>query len=436
MNKDKIMTDYPQLEQVINLTPTLWLNPNYREQRTNKSTIDFNDILDAEKRLKRFAPFIMEAFPETKDANGIIESELRAIPAMQDYIKQNYNSDFSGKLYLKMDSHLPIAGSVKARGGIYEVLKHTEELALEHGLLTKEDNYNQLNTEKAKEFFSNYKIQVGSTGNLGLSIGIISAKIGYQVIVHMSSDAKQWKKDLLRTKGVKVIEYEDDYNAAVANGRKESDADEYSYFIDDENSIDLFLGYAVAALRLKKQLEEKNVTVDSANPLFVYIPCGVGGAPGGISYGLKEVFGDDVHCFFVEPCPAPAMLVGMATGKHNAIDVKDIGLSGLTIADGLAVSRPSKLVGKLMESRLSGIFTADDNNLENYLKALLKTENIFIEPSAAASFAGIINKNNYAKLQNYLEKQQLINKIKNATHIAWATGGKLVPAEIKADLSN
>ncbi len=357
------------------------------EEARKAMELSMKDVDDAEARLERFAPFIMKCFPETKARNGIIESVLTPIPKMQKKINEKYYSDLKGKLLLKQDSHLAIAGSVKARGGIYEVLKHTEDLALEKGILKPGDSYEKLANPEAREFFRGYTIQVGSTGNLGMSIGIMSAAVGYEVIVHMSADAKQWKKDLLRSHGVTVIEYESDYSEAVKNGRKQSDENPKSYFVDDENSRTLFLGYAVAAKRLVGQLEQLGVTVDAEHPLFTYIPCGVGGAPGGVSFGLKLMFGDNVHCFFVEPTQAPCMLTGMATGLNHEISVQDIGLTGLTHADGLAVGRPSGFVGGVMKPLLSGEFTIRDGQLYDYMRDLLETEDIFLEPSACAAFA-------------------------------------------------
>ena len=42
-----------------------------------------------------------------------------------------------------------------------------------------------------------------------------------------------------------------------------------------------FLGYSAAYKTLIKQLKNAGVTVDSTHPLVVYLPCGVGGGPGG-----------------------------------------------------------------------------------------------------------------------------------------------------------
>lgn len=434
LSMESLLKKDPVLPRVAAAEEVLWLNPGLQSAETALPPMELGmaDILDAEARLQRFAPFIRERFPETAPRGGLIESPLTPIPRMQRLLEERFGAVIPGRLLLKQDSHLAIAGSVKARGGIYEVLKHTEELAMENGLLSQTDDYAKLASPEMREFFSRYTVQVGSTGNLGLSIGIASAAVGYKVIVHMSVDAKQWKKDLLRAHGVQVIEYEADYGEAVKQGRARSDADPMSYFVDDENSRNLFLGYAVAALRLRQQLAEQNVAVDREHPLLVTIPCGVGGAPGGVTFGLKHVFGDSVHCFFAEPTQAPCMLAGMATGLHSKVSAQDLGLTGLTEADGLAVGRPSGFVGGVMEPLLSGEVTIADPKLYTFMRALLESENIFLEPSACAAFQGPAELLRQQEGRDYAARQGLTaERLANSTHIAWATGGALVPEDIR-----
>lgn len=438
-------SEYPLLSNLISAQEVFWINPKYTKESLinvqsekniisgpSNSSIPLYDeeIYEAEERLLRFAPYIALAFPETQPVGGLIESPLLPISNMQEYLEERYHVEIPGHLWLKCDSHLPISGSIKARGGIYEVLKQAEALVLAHGLLTTNDDYSILNSPRFKEFFSHYSIAVGSTGNLGLSIGVMGAELGFQVTVHMSSDAKVWKKEMLRSKGVRVIEYTSDYSKAVEEGRKQAKADPNCHFIDDENSRDLFLGYAVAAYRLKRQLEELDIAVDSEHPLFVYLPCGVGGGPGGVTYGLKQVFKENSHCFFAEPTHSPCMLLGLATGLHDQISVQDVGLDNKTEADGLAVGRASRFVGKIIEPILSGSYTIQDDELFTLLHALSNKENIKLEPSALAGMPGPARLLVDEAGQQYLKRLDQVKNMQQATHIVWATGGNLVPNQV------
>lgn len=425
----------PAIRRVAAGEPTVWINPDYLPVEVTDGlcqlVVPDSAIDDAEARLARFAPFIRRCFPETEATGGLIESPLEDIPQMQQALEKEYACTIPGRLMLKMDSHLAIAGSVKARGGIYEVLKHAEDLAIAAGKLTMQDDYAKLAEPEMKQFFGQYTVQVGSTGNLGMSIGIMSAALGFRVKVHMSADAKQWKKDLLRSHGVEVLEYSGDYSKAVAEGRALSDTDPMSYFVDDEKSVDLFLGYAVAARRLKKQLDEQSIAVDEAHPLIVYLPTGVGGAPGGVTYGLKRLFKNNVHCFLVEPTLCPSVLLGMATKQYEKANVRDFGLSGRTHADGLACASPSSFVTRVLGNLASGDFTVTDAKLYDYLRLLDSSEGKRIEPSSCAAFVGPCQLLTLEDSRRYCAEQGLTEEVlANSVQIAWATGGRLVPAEV------
>lgn len=429
INIEQLTEQYPLVKELIELKEVSWFNPSITRLEEGLSYVGLGseDIQDASQRLKRFAPYLAKAFPETAKTNGIIESEVVPISEMQSVLEREYYTPIQGRLLLKKDSHLPISGSIKARGGIYEVLTHAEKLAIEAGLLTESDDYSKLLNEEFRDFFKRFSIAVGSTGNLGMSIGIMSAKLGFSVSVHMSADARAWKKNRLRALGVNVIEYAQDYGVAVAQGRKEAENDPTCFFIDDENSQTLFLGYSVAGERLKKQFDEKGIVVDAQHPLFVYLPCGVGGGPGGVAFGLKMAFGDNVHCIFAEPTHSPCMMLGVHTGLHDAISVQDIGIDNITAADGLAVGRASGFVGRAMERLLDGYLTISDERMYRLLGQLNEAENIQLEPSALAGMIGPIV---VTKSVEYRARMQFDDTVMgNATHLVWATGGGMVPAE-------
>lgn len=390
--------------QISQRKPFLWINP----KRDPEVSLDTAPMAQARADWQAFEPLLERLF-----GTGAIDSALKAFADWSPEAKA---------MLLKLDSALPVAGSIKARGGFFEVLSHARELALAEGILQPTDELSRL--ADRLDYFENYSLHVASTGNLGLSIGLMGRALGFSVYVHMSADAKEWKKQLLRSRGASVVEYDGDYSLAVREGRLASQQDPKAYFVDDERSLRLFWGYSKAAYDLLAQLPEG---ISKQTPLFVTIPCGVGGAPGGIAYGLKALLGEAVHVFFAEPIEAPAVLLGMASGKGEAIKVQDVGLSGLTLADGLAVGKPSEFVCRQMGPVLSGIYTITDEALQAMQYRLHDKDGIKCEPSACAGlFLPQFLRTEPGRA--YLKAHQLSPE--DIYHVAWATGGDRVPTPL------
>jgi D-serine dehydratase len=426
------MTSAPLLDPSIESSikrrqPVLWVNDRWSpvDLVGAQCSLQLHSIREAQARLERFAGLLATLFRELTASRGIIESPLQRVDELQRAMLGERHD--LGRWYLKCDHALPIAGSIKARGGVYEVLLHAERLAVHAGLMRADDDAAVLATAAARELFGRHHVSVGSTGNLGLSIGIMAAALGFRVCVHMSSDAKEWKKARLRARGVAIVQHPGDFGAAVSAGRAQAQEMANAYFVDDENSPLLFLGYSVAALRLQQQLRNEGVAVDAQHPLFVYLPCGVGGAPGGITFGLRQVFGDHVHCFLAEPVDAPCMLLRLACDRQ--LSVRDVGLDGRTEADGLAVARASEFAASMLRRLVAGAFTVPDRHLFEDLYRLERCEGLRVEPSAVAGFRGPQWILRTEAGQEYLAARGIERRSSQATHILWSTGGAFVPED-------
>jgi len=329
-------------------------------------------------------------------------------------------------VFVKCDHCLPLTGSIKARGGVYEVLRIAERSALRAGILRPDQDYDVLAAPAARAWFATQRIVVGSTGNLGFAVGRTARALGFEIDVHMSRDAKPWKKERLTQIGATVIEHAADYSSAVAAARESSATVPGSYFIDDERSKELFFGYSAAAAELASQLLRTGVAIDADRPLCVYLPCGVGGAPAGVLYGLRALLGPHVWGFFAEPTAAPCMMLRLI-GMPATATVYDLGLDNQTIADGLAVARASDFAYQMIGSQLMGAYTVTDDQMLCWLAAA-SGEHLRLEPAAATGFAGALD----AIWQ--LPRGPLTSRLARANHVIWTTGGSLLPEADYADL--
>ena len=395
----------------------VWLRDPGLGLTVDAAPLSTDEIAEARARFIRFEPVLRALFPD-KDWDGQIRSDLA-----------DYPMSSTPGLLVKCDHALPMAGSVKARGGVYELLCYVEELALDRGLLGPGQSLETLLAPASLAVLEAHRIVVASTGNLGFAIGRVARALGLQAEIHMSHDAKTWKKERLRAIGATVVEHDCDYTGAVARARQAAVAED-AYFIDDEDSRRLFVGYAVAAAELADQLSARGLTIGPGRPLIVYLPCGVGGAPGGITAGLKQIYGEHVLAVFVEPVASPCVFAALAVGQGRPISIYEFGLTNDTIADGLAVPSASPFVMQAIGRNIDAVVGVTDQAMVDWVRRAWAQAELRLEPSGASGFAALDPFNSRARAAGVIDSDA------KPVHVVWTTGGSLLPeAEFAALLA-
>lgn len=246
-------------------------------------------IQAAQNRFMRFRTYIEEAFPETAERKGIIESEIT-----------KYETDSDLSLYIKDDTKLRLTGTVYDRGYVNAIFRLAEGIAQKNHILLPTDDYVCLTENLYRDTFSDYA-----------------------VIYEEEDKINKLCEYVLNTLGFK------------------RDADN----ILSLSPEDIFMGCAAAAFRLKVQIYKLKFDVTADTPLFVYLPYYSYTSSCGIIFGLKMLFGDNVRCYLYDNMDADTDITKNEYAVNHASNL----ISGIIKTDSKASSDLANCLTQISE---------------------------------------------------------------------------------------
>ena len=145
-------------------------------------------------------------------------------------------------------------------------------------------------------------------------------------------------------------------------------------FIHPYDDPSVIAGQATVGMEIMEQLPTARTVV---------IPIGGGGLIAGSALAIKSV-APNVRVVGVQIEAAAAYVASRAAGKPVVVDVAP------TVADGIAVGRPSDLAFELIEEHVDDIVTVSDDAATRAVSLLLERAKFLVEPSGAVGIAALL----------------------------------------------
>lgn len=290
--------------------------------------------------------------------------EIRAAKArIQKYVpitpvtKSLFNSDRLGaEVFFKLEN-FNITGSFKIRGAGNALLSERPDDTKTH-------------------------VIAASAGNHAQGVAYMARLLGRRATIFMPERTPMVKVVATKSHGAEVVltgaVYDDAFHAAL-----EFKAKRGGTLIHAFADAPVINGQGTVGLEIIDQVPNIGVVV---------VPIGGGGLIGGIGCAVKALR-PDIKVIGVQTKSFPAMKESLAAGKIVRTT------SGLTIADGIAVKRPSARTLSLAQHYVDEILLVNDDDIAAAIMSLMEKDHVLAEGAGAAGVAA---------LQVYADKLRLL----------------------------
>ena len=252
-----------------------------------------------------------------------------------------------GLVHLKLEN-LQRTGSFKVRGALSKVTSLTPE-ERQRGLVC------------------------ASSGNHGLGVAYASSRLGVRCVVVLPQNANPHKMSLVKELGAEV----------VCHGETSDVCQQKADEISQEKGHSLLHPFADPTLIAGQGTVGLEVLEDLPEVEEVYVPVGGGGLISGIAVAIREQR-PKTRIWGVQPQHANSMWAALRQGKVVALE------EVRTIADGLAARITNRLNFALVRRYVEDVILVSDQAILDSMWFLLEHAKVLVEPSGAASFAGLI----------------------------------------------
>jgi threonine dehydratase len=208
-------------------------------------------------------------------------------------------------------------------------------------------------------------VVAASAGNHGQAVAWAARQAGIPATVYMPEDAPMAKVEATVNYGANVELSGEGFEEALAAAQEhaETTGATFVHAFEDERVI---AGQGTIGLEIAEQLPDLDTLV---------VPVGGGGLASGIALALREL--------------KPGLRI---VGVQAAACAPYAGSTehGFTIADGIAVKKPSELTGSILRETLADIVTVTDEEISEAIVLLLERAKLVVEGAGAASLAALL----------------------------------------------